>query len=153
MNQKKLESFLRQLLQHLGYQADEFKLEFNEDEQLLWVIITVETDNPGVIIGRGGEVILAMEKVLRSIFSEDESGVRVRVDINRYRAQRREKIIQFIDRLACEVSETNPEVMVKKPLSSYERFIAHQYITQHLPHLTSLSVGEDRERRLVIKLK
>ena len=153
MNQEKLKNFTEQLLQHLGYQVDEFRLEFKKDDQSLWVLITVETNNSGVIIGRGGEVVLAVEKILRTIFKEGGELTRIRVDINQYRGQKKEKIIQLIDRLAQEVNEDSPEVVVRKPLSSYERFMVHQYITQHLPHLTSLSIGENKERRLVIKLK
>ena len=71
------------------------------------------------------------------------------IDVNYYRKER-ERIIAELARAAAKkatITKTNIEL---PPMNSYERRLIHTEITLH-PELTTESMGEGKERRVVIK--
>ena len=54
--------------------------------------------------------------------------------------------------MADRVMDTKEESYLKG-LSSYERKIVHEYVTSNHPDLTTYSIGDGRDRKLVISLK
>ncbi len=150
----KIEDFLRQLLQHLGFVEEKIGLKTTETEDLISVVIEVPDSESGALIGHQGETLNSLQRLVRIIFRE-QIDKKIQLDVNQYRQEKEAALKEMIDRIAAEVKSTKKSVEIKKTLSSYERFLIHQYIAdgEDFADLESVSHGEGLNRRLVIKLK
>ena len=148
----KLKNFLHQLLQHIGYLDDEINLKIEEEDNLVRVNITVPDSDSGMMIGKNGDVLTSIQRLTRLVF-RDQIDKKIQVNINDYRQNREKKLKELTRKIAEEVRETKNPIMIKKPLSSYERYLIHQTINLEFPNLESLSQGEGDGRRVVIRLK
>ena len=149
---KKIDDFFNQLVQHMGFLPDEVKVAVTEDDQRILVDIQVPTDDSGMVIGVGGEVLTSMQRLARTIFF-NQVDKKIQVNVNDYRQTRKEALEALAERICQEVSTSSEPVMIHKQLSSYERFVIHDYVASHHEELESLSEGESDNRRLVIKKK
>lgn len=128
------------------------EVEVQEEEGIFHVIIKAENDAP-TIIGRHGETIRALQKILEVIlYKQFGESVGLLVNVNDYREKQKEKLEELASQYAQRVLSTKESNTIRH-LSSYERKLIHQYITQNYPDLTSYSIGEGKERQLVINLK
>lgn len=131
---------------------DKFELEVNEDEGVFNVIIKTEEEAP-TVIGRHGETIRAIQKILEVVFFKKlGEPVALLVNVNDYREKQKERL----ESLATEVAEKTKSAEQPsslKNLSSYERRIIHEYITANYPDLVTHSEGEGRDRQLVVDVK
>src|SRR3989339_442005 len=131
--------------------VEAYTLEVNEQEGAFQIII--KTEEAPTIIGRHGETIRAIQKILEVIlYKKLQESVHVLINVNDYREKQQERLEYMASQYADKVNESRqPENVFH--LSSYERRIIHQYITSNYPDLASYSVGEGRDRKLVIDLK
>lgn len=130
----------------------EYELEVEEQDGVYNVIIKTD-DEASTIIGRHGETIRAFQKVLEvSLYNELNEAVRLLVDVNDYRAKQRERLEYIATQHAERVQETKAPAYLRG-FSSYERKIMHEYVTNEFPDLTSYSLGDGKDRRLVVTLK
>ena len=129
-----------------------FELEVTESEGAYQVIIKTEDDAP-TIIGRHGETIRALQKILEVVlYKKTGEAVNILVNVNDYREKQKERLEGLASELAGKAQTTKQPVYFRG-LSSYERKIVHEYITNSYPDLTTYSVGEGRDRRLTIEAK
>lgn len=129
-----------------------FEIEVTEEEGAYHVIIKTDADAP-TVIGRHGETIRALQKILEVVaYKATGESVNVLVNVNDYREKQKERLESIAAELAAKVEETQRSVHFRG-LSSYERKMIHEYITKNYDHLSTYSVGEGRERHLVIDLK
>jgi len=128
-----------------------YTLEVSEDAGAYQIVI--KTEEAPTIIGRHGETIRAIQKILEVIlYKKLQESVHVLINVNDYREKQQERLEYMAGQYADKVAESHqPESVFH--LSSYERRIIHQYITTNYPDLASYSVGEGRDRKLVIDLK
>lgn len=132
--------------------VDTFEVEVTEDHGLYHVLIKADDEAP-VVIGRHGETIKAIQKLLEIIaYKTTGSSVELMVNVNDYREKQQERLGEIAARAASKVMDYKSPSYVRG-LSSYERKIVHEHITQNYPELMSESVGEGRDRRLVVKMK
>lgn len=132
--------------------VDTFEVEVTEDHGLYQVLIKAEEEAP-VVIGRHGETIKAIQKLLEIIaYKKTGSSVELMVNVNDYREKQQERLGEIAARAADKVQEFKSPSYVRG-LSSYERKIVHEYITKNYPDLSSESIGEGRDRRLVVKMR
>ncbi len=148
---KTIKSETEELLKKM---IDTFELTVEEDVENHMFQLTVKTDEEAsTIIGRHGETIRALQKILEVIlFKKIGEPARVLMNVNDYREKQKERLEQ----LAAELAEKTQSVQRSthfRGLSSYERRIVHEFITKNHPALTTFSVGEGRDRHLVIDLK
>ncbi len=148
----KIQDFISQLLKHLGYLEDEFEVGLNEKDDVIEVEVAVPESDSGIMIGRGGEVLISIQRILRLVFF-NKIDKKIRVDVNSYKKKKQEKLKEFARKVASEVKETNKAQKINKNLSSYERFIIHSVISQEFPDLESESVEDGVRRVLTIKPK
>jgi len=73
------------------------------------------------------------------------------VDVEDYKKGREDYLRELARQAADRVRETK-ESLLLKPMSAYERRVVHAEIS-NLADITTESVGEDPERRILIKLK
>lgn len=131
---------------------DKFEVEVSQEEENYQVIIKAEEEAP-TVIGRHGETIRAIQKILEVVFYKKfGEAVKLLVNVNDYREKQKEKLELMASQLADKVQTTKNSTFIEN-LSSYERKVIHEYITQNYPQLNSYSVGEGRDRRLMIDLK
>lgn len=132
--------------------VDTFEVEVTEDHGLYHVLIKADDEAP-VVIGRHGETIKAIQKLLEIIaYKTTGSSVELMVNVNDYREKQQERLGEIAARAAQKVMDYKSPSYVRG-LSSYERKVVHEYITTNYPELMSESIGEGRDRRLVVKMK
>jgi len=131
---------------------DKFEVAVNEEEGIFQIDIKSE-EEVSTVIGRHGETIRAIQKLLEVIlYKKFSEAVDLLVNVNDFREKQKERL----ETLAVEYAENtktsgNPSYL--KNLSSFERKIIHEYITANYPDLISSSVGEGRDRQLVIEVR
>lgn len=103
----------------------------------------------GVLIGRGGENLVALQQVVSAITSRRAGRpVHVPVDIEGYRRRREEQLREIAKRVADRVRATGQAVTLE-PMLAYERRIVHLAV-QGAEGLRTGSVGVEPNRRVVI---
>lgn len=133
---------------------DTFELTVEEDTENKLFLITVKTEEDApTLIGRHGETIRALQKIMEVIlYKKLGEPARVLMNVNDYREKQKERLEQLATELA-EKTQTVQRSTHFRGLSSYERRIVHEHITKNYPGLTTFSVGEGRDRHLVIDIK
>lgn len=129
----------------------QYTLEVTESNGAFQIVI--KTEEAPTIIGRHGETIRAIQKILEVIlYKKLQESVHVLINVNDYREKQQERLEYMAGQYADKVMESRqPENVFH--LSSYERRIIHQYVTTNYPELASYSEGEGRDRKLIIDLK
>lgn len=131
---------------------DNFELDVTEDHGLFHVTIKTDEEAP-VVIGRYGETIKAIQKILEVVlYKQVGESVELLVNVNDYREKQTERLQEIANRYAQKATEQQGPAYIRG-LSSYERKLIHEYVTNNYQDLTSYSTGEGRDRRLVIDLK
>jgi spoIIIJ-associated protein len=131
---------------------DKPDVEVIEEGESFMIVIKTEEDAP-IVIGRHGETIKAIQKLLEVIlYKKLGESVEVLVNVNDYREKQKERIQEITDRYASQAKESGEQTFIKG-FSSYERKLAHEYITESYPDLTTFSEGEGRDRKLIIEVK
>lgn len=149
---KKEEVIKQEAEELLAKVIDKPDLEVTEDEGIYHVEIKTEEDAP-VVIGRHGETIKAIQKILEVIlYKKFGESVDILVNVNDYREKQKERLVELADRFAKKTQEEARQSFLRG-LSSYERKLIHEYITENYPDLSTYSEGEGRDRKLIVDLK
>ncbi len=132
--------------------VDNFSVEIKEVEGVYNINIHSKNE-ASVIIGRHGETIRSIQKLLEVIlYKKLQESVEILVNVNDFREKQKEKLEVLANEYGEKVRTTN-ESMVLRNLSAYERKIIHEYISNNFSDLKSYSIGEGRDRKLVIEIK
>lgn len=131
----------------------DFEVEVEESsDNMFHVIIKAENEAP-TVIGRHGETIRAIQKILEVIlYKSVGESVSILVNVNDYREKQKERLEGIASQLA-EKARSLKQSTNFRGLSSYERKMIHEYITANFPDLTTYSEGDGRDRKLVIDMK
>lgn len=136
----------------LGKMIEKFEVEVAETDGIFQVVIKTE-EEVSTVIGRHGETIRAIQKILEVIlYKQLGEAVDILVNVNDYREKQKERLEALASEYATKAQSSTEPIEIKN-LSSYERKLIHEYITANFPDMTTYSVGEGRDRRLVIKGK
>lgn len=129
-----------------------FEIEVQEDSGVFQILIKAEEEAP-TVIGRHGETIRAIQKILEVVlYKQFSEPVNILVNVNDYREKQKERLEGLATQFASK-TQTLKEATYIRGLSSYERKLVHEYITSNYPDLTTYSVGEGKDRQLVVNLK
>jgi spoIIIJ-associated protein len=111
--------------------------------------LVIDGDTSGVMIGRRGSTLDALEYVVnRAVGHDDERSGHVEIDANDYRGRRRAALEALARRMA-ERARSKGKPVTLNPLSPRERRIVHLAL-QDDPTLMTRSAGSGFYRRLVI---
>jgi len=110
--------------------------------------LAVRGDTRGVLIGRQGQTLDALEYLLNRIIAREEQGSRVTIDVEDYRQRRRQSLEALAGRLADRVRRRGKPVSLN-PMSPRDRRIVHLAL-QNDASLVTRSTGDGYYRRLVI---
>lgn len=146
---KTIQSATEELLSKM---ISDYTVEVVDDNGVFQIIIKTEADAP-TVIGRHGETIRALQKILEVMFYKQfNEPLSILVNVNDYREKQKERLDSLAVQYAAKAQSAKEPTYIRG-LSSYERKMIHEYITTNYPDLTSYSVGEGRDRRLVVNLK
>lgn len=137
--------FLETLLKNAGIEA-QINCEEKENGELFY---TLEGDHLGVLIGRHGEVLDALQYLLSLVTNRHgDDYVRVSIDIENYREKRADTLRSLAQKTAQRVKRTGRAVTLE-PMSPYERRIIHSQ-AQEIEGVTTHSIGSGDDRRVVM---
>lgn len=150
MNQDQQEivkQVLRELLDHMGISAEQ-ETEVSEET----VIFNLKTPDSGILIGQHGANLGALQYLARILVHKrmPESAHFI-VDVEGYKKSREEFLRELARQAAARVRETKENLLLK-PMAAYERRVVHAEISK-LPDIVTESIGEEPERRILIKPK
>ena len=141
--------YLESILQAMGI---EYQLEvrsLNNETEIHYNIHT--TENP-LLIGVKGKTLEALQTLVRNLLQTyTKEMLVVNVDVGSYRENRKHQLEVLATKTAKEVAKTKVPVRLK-PMSSYERRIIHNKLTEWRDVYTE-SEGEGADRAIVIKPK
>ena len=107
------------------------------------------SDKLGVIIGRRGETLDALQYLASLVANENGGGYyRIVIDIGNYREKRESTLEALAKRTAGQVLRTGRSRSLE-PMNPYERRIIHTAV-QNIEGVESTSIGDGSNRRVVI---
>ncbi len=143
---EKIRTLVLSLLEKLT--NTEFALDVTEDHGAWKIAITSADEH--ALVGRDNEKYEALSHLLkRMIAKEHGEEIKVIIDINGMRAKNEEALKAKAKIIAGRAREFKTDVEME-PMSSYERMLIHAALDGE-PNIKTESIGEGRQRRLVVK--
>jgi len=113
------------------------------------VMVDVQGDDLGVLIGRRAEILNSLQYIVNLIVSKQvEHWVQVTIDVQGYRARHERQLRQMAQRMADQAMKAGRR-QVLEPMSASDRRIIHLALRDH-PSVTTQSVGEEPTRKVTI---
>ncbi len=113
------------------------------------VLVDVQGDDLGVLIGRRAEILNALQYVVNLIVSKQaERWVQINIDVQGYRARHEHQLRQMAQRMADQAMKAGRR-QVLEPMSASDRRIIHLELRDH-PSVITQSVGEEPTRKVTI---
>lgn len=104
----------------------------------------------GLLIGNHGETLLAIEFITAlMVNSGRENWYRVKLDVDGYRKRREDELRQLALKMADKAKFLNESIELR-PMASADRRVIHTVVAE-MGDVVSESVGEGRDRRVIIK--
>jgi spoIIIJ-associated protein len=142
--EKLAKEYLREILEACGLEAS-----YNVSREENGVFIDIEGEGLGLIIGRRGETLDALQYLAGLVANRGEGDyLRLTVDCGEYRVKRKDTLEALAKRLAQQVLKTNTSKTLE-PMNPFERRIIHATVSE-IEGVSSSSVGEEPGRRVVI---
>lgn len=114
--------------------------------------VTVEGENMGVVIGKRGETLDALQYLTSIVVNnESEDYVRVSLDTENYRQKRTVALQKLANKVADKVVR-NGRSLTLEPMNSFERRVIHSTLQEN-PDVVTMSVGEEPQRKVVVSLE
>ena len=144
-----LDNLLGMLLLEGSYEVEEKEEGF---------VVSIDTKDAGRLIGVRGESLEGLQLIVSQIMSRSNSSSskakdtefkRVILDVAGWRKQKEEEVRSHAQELGKQVLESGKELALE-PMSAWQRRVVHMVISE-LSGLSSESVGEGRDRHIVIK--
>lgn len=146
--QKIIKDTAAELLEKVGLKFGSIDVEENKDLQSFRLTINVE--QPGLLIGRRGETLDSFQSILTLILrNKTGDWLKVVVDVEGWRQKQEEHLRILAQQTAQKVIETGQEQALYN-LSPYQRRVVHMELADNKQVKTE-SFGEGRERYLVVK--
>lgn len=112
-------------------------------------VLNITGDDLGVLIGRRGETLGALQYLLRLMVSHRlKHWSNLIVDVENYRVRRQQALQGLAQRVAQQVAQTGRSQALE-PMPAHERRIVHIALRHH-PHVKTQSVGEGERRKVTI---
>jgi spoIIIJ-associated protein len=113
------------------------------------ISLDVSGDDLGILIGRRGQTLSALQYVVRLILAhQTQARVPIVIDVEGYKQRRYEALQALAHRMAEQV-KSRGRPFTLEPMLAYERRIIHLALADD-PDVTTESVGEGETRKVVI---
>lgn len=141
---KEGQEFLAEVLGLMG-----LKCELVVSQQTDHVRIDIKGDNIGILIGKHGHTLDALQYILNIVVNKKtEEKNNFVLDVEGYRAKREQTLRELAKKLAAKVKEEKRSIVLE-PMLPYERKIIHTTL-QNNPHVNTYSQGGEPIRKVVI---
>jgi spoIIIJ-associated protein len=140
------DEFMRGLVAAFGLPA-EVSVRIDEDA----VLVDVEGEDLGLLVGPKGATLRAVEDLVRTVVQRrtDGHGARIHVDVGGYQAKRRAALANFARELAARVVSERQELALE-PMPPADRKVVHDTVAE-IEGVTTISEGEEPRRRVVLR--
>ncbi len=146
---KKAETFLKNITEKLGMDT-EFETVYNDEEKKM--SIELKGEGLGLLIGRRGETLDALQYLTNIFLNKGtEDYIKVTLDAENYRERREEALVTLAKRTAAKATKYKKNMIIE-PKNPYERRIIHEAL-QEYPGVTTYSIGEEPNRKVVVAYK
>jgi spoIIIJ-associated protein len=155
MSYQRLQTITEEFLKDSGISKT---CDFSYDEKLNILWCNIDTDHGRALVYRNAEGMQALNYVLRKVIEKslgEENGsptTSVIIDIFNTEKKRIENLRNMAHMMAERARYFKSSIDVD-PMSPYDRRIVHEYVSTTMPDLSTESVGEGRDRHIVIKYK
>ena len=145
---------LEKLLQLMDIEAEvtpseEFSVN-NDDATSASIGLNIDGDDLGILIGRRGQTMAALQHIVRVIMShQHNSKIPIILDVEGYKQRRCEGLRALAVRLADQV-KTRKIPFSMEPMSAFERRVVHLALADRKDVVTE-STGMGMNRKVVIK--
>lgn len=141
---RKAVEFIRQVLHDMGIEGEARGYRLADR-----LMIQIKSDSGGLLIGRKGETLEAMQYLLDIIVNRQlEHRVRIVLDAENYRERRKMAVFQKAKRAAADAVRTRRPYPLA-PMNPAERRLVHLALADD-PRVETRSEGEGARRRVVI---
>ncbi len=114
--------------------------------------INIEGSNMGIVIGRRGQTLDAIQYLLNLIVNKNSDRyIKVFVDTENYRKKREDTLIRLASKMASRARKIGKTIALE-PMNPYERRIIHSSL-QNDPFIQTYSEGEEPYRKVIISLR
>ncbi len=143
-----IEDFLRGMLMHIDPGYTVTARSRGESIQA-----EVSGGDAGKVIGREGRTLAAIEFLANTVLAKEygQGAPRVNVDAAGYRRRHEERLLEQARRIAARVRKSGEGIELD-PMTAADRRIIHIALREDA-FVTTESIGEGRERRIVIKAR
>ncbi|MCH9038414.1 MAG: protein jag [Chloroflexi bacterium] len=122
------------------------------NEDLDGPVFEIEGDDSGLLIGRRGETLRALQFLVKFIASRKlESRANILVDVEGYQARRYDSLANLAHRVAQRVASSGRSITLE-PMPPNERRAVHIALADH-PGVTTESTGMGDGRQVVVQPK
>lgn len=143
-----IKNTIAQLLEKMGFSGQVVLLDSPDDENVVCNITTENDSN--FLIGQYGANLQAIQHLARLMVRKSlPEKIRFTLDVNSYRQQKNQSIIEQA-RSAAEEALSQKRAVFMKPMSTYERRIVHLELSKN-PEVSTESMGEGEDRKIVVK--
>ena len=111
-------------------------------------IIDLAGEDSGLLIGRRGQTLQALQFLVNLIVRKQFENVRVVLDVENYRQRRESQLRDMATKVAERVAQTNRSITLE-PMPPADRRIIHTSLTDH-PEVSTESTGEGEGRKVTI---
>ncbi|MBI5961429.1 MAG: Jag N-terminal domain-containing protein [Chloroflexi bacterium] len=146
MGKATLEELLSKM--HIQAKVSAYHAEAEPGEDAPWVLQITGRDL-GVLIGRKGETLSALQYITRLIASRElQRRANIVIDVEGYKTRREEMLRKLAKRMADQAIQTGRTVALE-PMPPHERRIVHLALRDH-PQVITQSIGEGEHRKITI---
>ena len=116
------------------------------DEEVGGPIIDITGEDSGLLIGRRGQTLQALQLMVNLIArNQHGEGTRIMLDVERYRQRREASLRDMAVRVASRVAQTGRSITLE-PMNAADRRIIHVSLSDYAGVTTeSLGFGDDRK--------
>lgn len=151
---KLIEETTKELLEKMGFKATVYTAttvtSADEAGDSNPISVEIQLTESKYLIGKHGVNLSALQHLLRVIIRKKaEERIDFSVDVNGYREDQKQSIIDLAHEIATKVTKEKKSVVLR-PMNAYERRIVHVELAK-ISDIKTESMGEGENRKVVIK--
>lgn len=146
---EKIREIIKSFLEKMTVEGD---VEY--EEKIDTHYFAIKTRDAGILIGDNGQNLTSINHLIRKMAEKafkdlGQESIPFLLDVNDYQAKKIDELKNLARMQAQRVRYFKQEITLD-PMNAYERRIVHSTLTEY-PDIKTESVGEDPDRRIVIK--
>ena len=153
---KLIEETTKELLEKMGFKATVYtatsvtSLDDQQPEEDNPISVEIQLSESKYLIGKHGVNLSALQHLLRILIrKKSDERINFNVDVNGYREDQRQAIIDLAHEIASKVTQEKKAVVLR-PMNAFERRIVHVELAK-MPDIRTESIGEGEDRKVVVK--